>query len=154
KAQAGILDNDDAEAAWAKLRDAVEAVAHTGRSDDAERSGWLAARLRPLAGARAVGEQPAPGGVVSARSPVLESIAASGPCVLVLEDMHWADPAMVAFCQHLLEWVSGVPLLLLVTARPELYDVVPAWGTGHRNATTIGLSPLTSSETAQLVAGM
>ena len=33
---------------------------------------------------------------------MLELIAASGPIVLVLEDLHWAGEAMLAFVEHLL----------------------------------------------------
>jgi predicted ATPase len=44
-----------------------------------------------------------------------------------------------------------VPLLLLCTARPELYERHPGWAAGIRNATTINLPPLSDGETAELV---
>ena len=37
-----------------------------------------------------------------------------------------------------------MPLLLLCTARPELFERQPGWGGGKRNATTISLSPLST----------
>ena len=40
--------------------------------------------------------------------------------VFVFEDLHWADPALLGFLEHLADWAEGVPLLLLCTARPEL----------------------------------
>ena len=52
--------------------------------------------------------------------------------VLVFEDLHWADEALLAFLEHLAEWAEGVPLLLLCTARPELYERHPGWAAGHR----------------------
>ncbi|MGZ3602932.1 MAG: guanylate cyclase, partial [Ktedonobacterales bacterium] len=55
----------------------------------------------------------------------------------------------------LLEYVatraSGVPLLLLCAARPELLERRPGWGGGKRNYVTIGLEALSAVETDQLV---
>ena len=45
-------------------------------------------------------------------------------------------------------------MLVVVTARPELYAHAPAWGGGKRNATTLALRPLADAETAQLLAGL
>ena len=74
-----------------------------------------------------------------------------GRRVLVFEDLHWADEALLAFLEHLAEWAEGVPLLILCTARPELYERHPGWAGGMRNATTINLPPLSDRETAELV---
>jgi len=45
-------------------------------------------------------------------------------------------------------------MLLLGTARPELFEAHPNWGAGLRNATTLNLSPLTAEETAQLIGAL
>ena len=50
----------------------------------------------------------------------LEAVASQAPLVLVFEDLHWADDAMLDFVDHLVERAGGVPLLVLATARPEL----------------------------------
>jgi hypothetical protein len=50
-----------------------------------------------------------------------EAAAADGPLVVVVEDAHWADPALLGFLEHLPDWSEGVALLVVVTARPELY---------------------------------
>ena len=84
----------------------------------------------------------------------LEALAADGPTVLVFEDLHWADDALLAFLEHLADWSQGVPLLVLCTARPELYEQPPDWAAGLRNATTINLAPLTDEETARLIAAL
>ena len=47
-----------------------------------------------------------------------------------------------------------MPLLVISTARPELYDRRPGWSGGKRNATTISLSPLSGDETARLLHGL
>ena len=51
----------------------------------------------------------------------------------------------------LTEWTTGVPLLIVCTARPELLAKRPGWGGGRTNALTLSLSPLSAGETAQLV---
>jgi tetratricopeptide (TPR) repeat protein len=80
----------------------------------------------------------------------LEEMAARRACVLVVEDLHWADDALLEFLEHLLDWSAPVPLFLLCTARPELFERRPAWGGGKRNATTISLSPLTREDAGRL----
>ena len=84
----------------------------------------------------------------------LEAAAAERPLVVVVEDAQWADPALLGFVEHLVDWAEGVALLVVVTARPELYAHAPAWGGGKRNATTLALRPLADAETAQLLAAL
>lgn len=50
---------------------------------------------------------------------VLLSFAAEQPLVLVVEDLHWADPSTVELLGLLSEQVEDHPLLLLATTRPE-----------------------------------
>jgi tetratricopeptide (TPR) repeat protein/predicted Ser/Thr protein kinase len=49
----------------------------------------------------------------------LAVLTAETPVLLVLEDMHWTDPASVDMLRHLAERAHGQRLLLVVTARPE-----------------------------------
>ena len=149
KAEAGILESDDQAEAAAKLEQAVGALFE----DDAERE-WLASRLGPLVGAG--GESGAVGRDEAFTSwrRFLEAMAARRPVVLVLEDLHWADTALLDFLEHVLDWGAPVPLLVLATARPELYDRRAGWGGGRRNATTVSLSPLSGDETARLLQGL
>jgi class 3 adenylate cyclase/tetratricopeptide (TPR) repeat protein len=150
KAQAGILESDGAEQADDKLRQAVELVVDEGADRD-----WLIAQLAPLVGSR-------PGSTASsdrteafsAWRTFLEALAAFRPLILVIEDLHWADDAMIEFVEHLADWVTGVPLLILCTARPELYERRPDWGGGKRNSTTVALSPLQADEIAALVSSL
>ena len=111
-------------------------------------------RLAPLAGAggeaAAVGRDEA----FTAWRRFLEAMAARRPVVLVVEDLHWADTALLDFLEHVLDWAAPVPLLILATTRPELYDRRAGWSGGQRNATTISLSPLSSEDTARLLQGL
>ena len=84
----------------------------------------------------------------------LEGLAVKGPTVLVFEDLHWADEALLSFLEHLADWSQGVPLLVLCTARPELQEAHPGWAAGLRNATTINLAPLSDEETARLIGSL
>src|SRR5205085_11792383 len=83
-----------------------------------------------------------------------EAMAEQRPLVLVFEDLHWADENLLGFVDHLVDWATGVPLLVVCTTRPELLDRHGGWGAGGRNAVTIALAPLTDDETAALVAGL
>ena len=84
----------------------------------------------------------------------IESIAGRGPLVLLFEDLHWADDALLEFVERLVDWSSGLPILVLCTGRPELYESHPAWGGGKRNSTTVALSPLSQEDTARLVSAL
>jgi len=144
KAECGILESDSPRVAEAKLEGALA-------EDDSDR-GWLKARLAPLVGLPA--EPAAQDESFTAWRRVLESWAAARETVLVFEDLHWADDALLAFLEHLADWAESVPLLVLCTARPELYDRHRGWAGGLRNATTINLPPLTDSETATLISSL
>jgi class 3 adenylate cyclase/tetratricopeptide (TPR) repeat protein len=150
KAQAGILGSDGAREADEKLAAAVSAVVQ----DPAEQ-GWVHARLAPLIGlADATPEGIERGEAFSAWRQFIEAIASVRPLVLVLEDVHWADAALLAFIEHVVEWSSGVPILVICTARPELFDREPGWGGGKRNWSTISLAPLDDGDTRQLISGL
>src|SRR6266851_1836434 len=148
KAQAGILESDTPEAAATKLAVAVDEAT----TDSSERD-WLNASLAPLVGAatQAVGEREES---FTAWRRFIEGIASERPLVLVFEDLHWADDALVAFVEHLVDWSTDVPLLVLCSARPELYERHQGWGGGKRNSNTISLSPLGADETARLLAAL
>jgi hypothetical protein len=148
KGHAGILETDGADQAAAKLAGAVaEAIAVPA---DAE---WVEQHLRPLVGLSAEVEL---GGerrseAFAAWRRFLEALAERRPLVLVFEDLQWADDDLLAFVDYLVEWATGVPLLVLCTARPELLERRPGWGGGKRNASTLSLSPLSDEETARLI---
>ena len=84
----------------------------------------------------------------------LERLTSDGPVVVVLDDLHWAEPALLDLVDHLAEWVHGVPLFLLAMARPELLDLRAGWGGGKPDATTFLLEPLPSSDTERLVGAL
>ena len=150
KAQAGILESDSADEASDKLGEMLAEIVQPAEV------AWLETRLRPLVGLSAETEL---GGdrrteSFAAWRRFFEALAAKRPLVLVFEDVHWADDDLLDFVDELADWVEGVPLLVLCTARPELLDRRPGWGGGKRNALTISLSPLGDDDTARLIAGL
>ena len=150
KAQAGILASDGALEAGKKLASSTSALV----SDPAERE-WIRTRLAPLIGlAEAQAEGTDRVETFSAWRRFLEAMASIRPLVLVLEDMHWADQTMFAFAEHVMEWATGVPIFIICTARPELFDRDPGWGGGKRNWSTLSLAPLGDPDAAELIAAL
>ena len=150
KAQAGVLEADSEITVAEKLQRAVTDVA-----DPAE-AAWIEARLRPLAG---IGDESELGGdrrseTFAAWRRYLEELAGQRPLVLIFEDLQWADDGLLDFVDELAEWTTGVPLLVVCTARPELLTRRPHWGGGKLNASTIALESLSEDETARLMADL
>jgi predicted ATPase/class 3 adenylate cyclase len=141
KAQAGIYESDSPGEAANKLERSLP---------DVDEAPWLKARLLPLLGIES-GAAASRDESFTAWRRFLESIAERAPTVLVFEDLHWADASLLDFLGHVADWAQGVPLLVVSTARPELYERRATWGAGLRNATTINLAPLSETETALLV---
>ncbi len=144
KAHAGILESDDPATAIAKL----DAVLPEG-----EERAWFRQRIVPLLGieASSTAERQE---LFTAWRRFLEHVAEQDPTVIVFEDLHWADEAMLAFIEHLADRAEAVSLLIVGTARPELFEQHPNYAAGLRNATPINLAPLSEAETARLVSGL
>ena len=144
KAQAGILEGDDADVVADKLGRAVRDVVE-------EEPDWVAARLAPLVGIEAESAAANRNESFAAWRSFLESLADHRPLVLVFEDVHWADDGLLDFIDHLVDWATGVPMLVLCTARPELLERRPGWGGGKRSALTLNLSPLSDQDASKLL---
>jgi class 3 adenylate cyclase len=152
KAQAGILESDSAATAREKLAAAVAQVI----VDERDR-GWVARHLQPLIGLDAAASGGGDSGRVEAFAAwrrFLEALAEDGPTVLVFDDIHWADDALLDFIDLIADRAGAVPLLIVCTARPELFERREHWGGGKGNATGILLTPLSDEDTARLVGGL
>jgi class 3 adenylate cyclase/tetratricopeptide (TPR) repeat protein len=145
KAHAGILESDDAATAEEKLLVMVDTLGEDERERD-----WLVRLTRPLVGLEST-ERAEREEAFAAWRRLLEAAAAQRPLVLVFEDLHWADDGLLDFVDHLADWATTVPLLIVGTARPELLDRRPGWGGGKRNAFTLSIGALTDDETAVLL---
>ena len=114
--------------------------------DDGE---WIAGQV-----AVAIGPTQEPGSaneLFPAVRRLFEALASPRPLVLTLEDLQWAEPTLLDLVEYITDW-GRAPVFLLCLARPELIDERPAWGAGGRNADTLFLEPLASTETEKLIA--
>ena len=78
------------------------------------------------------------------------ALARQGPTLAVIEDIHWADPALLELLQELPEHAEG-PLLFMCPARPELTAREPGWGGGRLNFSGLLLDPLQVPEATTLL---
>ena len=142
KGHAGILDTDELDVVEAKLA----AVLPSGPDRE-----WFRQRLRPLLGLEA--PEAACEENFAAWLRFFEDAAAKEPTVLVFEDLHWADDSLLAFLAHLATHLASVPVMLVGTARPELFERQPGFAASGA-VSRINLGPLSAAETARLVAGL
>ena len=77
----------------------------------------------------------------------LEGLAHRQPIVMIFEDAHWMDPTSRELLDLTVERVRGVPVLLIVTFRPEFQ---PSW-TGQPQATMLVLNRLDRRDRTELV---
>ena len=76
-----------------------------------------------------------------------EAAARQQPSVMLFEDAHWADPTTLEVLDLLIDRVKTVPLLVVLTHRPEFQS---RWsGQGHVGA--LNLSKLTRAQSAAIV---
>jgi class 3 adenylate cyclase/predicted ATPase len=77
----------------------------------------------------------------------LEKLARVQPLVIVLDDVHWAEPTLLDLVEYVGEWSSDAPILLVCVARPDLLErrgLAAGW-------TPILLGPLPAEHAAALV---
>jgi class 3 adenylate cyclase len=146
RGRAGLQETDDEQTTRAR----IAAMLDEHVPDEAERA-WLAPALLSLLGIESgVGSEQ----LYGAWRTFFERLAASGPVVMVFEDLHHADSGLLDFIDHMLEWSRDVPILILTLARPELLEKRPDWGAGKRSFSSIHLEPLPTDAMRQLLAGL
>jgi predicted ATPase/class 3 adenylate cyclase len=82
---------------------------------------------------------------------LLEAIAQIQPVILVIDDLQWADEALLDLLEYLASRITDFPILFLCLARPDFLERRRDWGGGQPNFTTIILDALTREETAELI---
>jgi class 3 adenylate cyclase/tetratricopeptide (TPR) repeat protein len=78
----------------------------------------------------------------------VEGLAANQPVLLVVEDAHWADPTSLELFDLIVERASRLPLLAIVTFRPEF---MTPW-VGRPQVTLISLNRLPRRLRAEMIA--
>jgi predicted ATPase/DNA-binding winged helix-turn-helix (wHTH) protein len=80
----------------------------------------------------------------------LRGLSTAKPVLLVFEDLHWIDPTSLEFLSRLVDEASGLPLLVIATARPEF---TPPWP-NHWHISTIALTRLGRWDVEAMVASI
>jgi tetratricopeptide (TPR) repeat protein len=153
KAVAGIRESDSADNVERKLAEAVGLAL----ADEPDAVAWATRNLRLLVGAS--NDEPRPAdrqeGLAAWRR-FLYGVARQRPLVLVFEDLHWADDALLDFVESLagqpaLEGPGKAQLLVIATARPKLLERRPSWASGNRQVSLVEeLRPLSEADTSRL----
>jgi class 3 adenylate cyclase/tetratricopeptide (TPR) repeat protein len=114
---------------------------------DAEDGELVAARVLGAVGPTAAA---APGGETfwGVRR-LFEEVARQHPLVVLIEDIHWAEPTLLDLLEYLAGWTHDAPMLLLCVARPDLLDERPGWLT--QPGSGVLLEPLTEEESHRLL---
>ncbi len=83
----------------------------------------------------------------------LEEMCSTGAATVVVEDLHWAEPALLELLGQAARDVRG-PLLLVTTARPELLDRSPDWGAARGSISRLWLEPLSAADAQKMLADL
>jgi class 3 adenylate cyclase/tetratricopeptide (TPR) repeat protein len=80
-----------------------------------------------------------------------ERLSEADPVIMVFEDVQWADPSLLEFIDHLLEWSRAFPIFVMTLGRP---DVGGAPGGRTRGATAMSLEALPPAAMEELLTGL
>jgi class 3 adenylate cyclase len=80
----------------------------------------------------------------------VEDLAADRPAVVLVEDVHWAEPELLDLLERVVAEARAA-VLVVATARPEIFDPRPTWGAGRRNTSVLRLDPLPAAEATRLL---
>jgi class 3 adenylate cyclase/predicted ATPase len=78
---------------------------------------------------------------------LLLAVAAEQPLLLIIEDLHWADPSTLEFVDFVFSPVSAAAILMLMTSRPEFR---PPWAQ-RSHMTYLSLNRVTRRQTELMV---
>jgi class 3 adenylate cyclase len=78
---------------------------------------------------------------------LLAGLAVRGPALVVVEDFHWADPTMRELFDVVVSRVERLPVIVLITFRPE---IATPWE-GRGNVTLMALNRLRRQQVEELV---
>jgi predicted ATPase len=81
------------------------------------------------------------------RSPRIGALARAGPVLMIFEDAHWIDPTSLEALGGMVDRIAALPVLLIVTSRPEF---VPPWP-GRPHVTTLAINRLPPHEIGAMI---
>jgi class 3 adenylate cyclase/tetratricopeptide (TPR) repeat protein len=131
------------------VKELLETAGGSGAVERMRRDENVAAAINALLGEQSATTSPSE--IAWAVRKLLESSADDRPLVVVFDDLHWGEPALLDLIEHIGDLSRDAAILVLCLARPELLDRRPGWGGGKLNATTVLLEPLNAAETDALI---
>jgi class 3 adenylate cyclase/tetratricopeptide (TPR) repeat protein len=85
---------------------------------------------------------------------LLEHLGADRPVAVVLDDIHWAQPALLEAIVHIATLTTATPLLLVCMSRPQLEEYAAEWARDVHEHLAVRLEPLSENESGAMVAGL
>jgi class 3 adenylate cyclase/tetratricopeptide (TPR) repeat protein len=82
---------------------------------------------------------------------LFEALARARPLIVVVDDIHWAEPTLLDLLEYTIEFASNAPILLLCLARGELFESRASWAVPRRNASLIPLQPISEGDATTLI---
>jgi class 3 adenylate cyclase len=154
KARAGVLDTDSPDLALRKIHSVGNTLLTTDVTPDPHRAtvalAYTVGVEDPELAFGDLEPQQIRDETHSAWRSFFSALALPGPVVAVIEDIHWADPALLDLLEELAERVQG-GVLFVCPSRPDLVTLRPGWGGGKRTFSSVALDPLTRDEADALV---
>lgn len=148
RARCRITETEDPLRARTRLRTTL-----TEFVDEDDEREWVEMRLAGLLGLADIPQSLA-GEVPGAVRVLFQRLAAHHPVIVVFEDLHWADDALLDFVDELGSTIGGHPILVVTLARPDLLDRRPGWGSSRQHSVSVRLGPLGESDMRTLVTGL
>ena len=148
RALAGVSEGQDPATVERELSDLVERL----EPATSERE-WLCTRLAVLADASSDVAQVPLDEIAAAVARVLSCAAGERSVVVTIEDLHWSESVLRELLASIVD-DADAPVVVLTTARPEIFDLDAGWGGGRGNSVTIELEPLSDAETQELIDGL
>lgn len=141
----GIFESDSAEVGASKLGTAIERLVDVGQAK------VVAEHLGVILGLNLAQEVADRESLFFSVRCFIEALATERPLLLVFEDLHWADNALLDLVELLAARLRNAPVFLLGLTRPELLDRRPGWGSGLPSYLALTLEPLGEQDARMLV---
>jgi class 3 adenylate cyclase len=145
---AGIRESDSAERSRELLDRSLADLVDAEAADAIAYTIGLEGASSPTA---ALPTSAVPRAMRTAWTRLVTALGRRAPCILAIEDIHWAADALLDLLDHLAGSLEDCGVLIVCPARHELLERRPTWGAGLRNHTAIDLRPLAPDAAAKLL---
>jgi pentatricopeptide repeat protein len=153
KSAAGVLDSDPPQIVLTRIHSLVDSLL-VGQPESIDATVDALAHTLGLAGEHGTLDGADPRTVRArlhqAWRTFFSATAVEGPVVVIIEDIHWAEEALLDLIEEVIDRAQG-SLLFVCPSRPDLTTTRPTWGGGRRNAFAVSLDPLSATDSETLV---